>query len=728
MTSGGISVEGFALVAFMFSRIVASGSCSAVTRGILPELGNNAYLPWRTTAGFIRPSVSEISLLQSSASERGSQLKDLVKLPIHLSMKSSKACLRTPQACNVCRRRKTKCGGERPVCGYCMKHSLACSWPRSMFRNSFQIVGSNIPSIQLSTPTFIKQSTQPSSVIGDSSVPTTWQSSQSLWTLPPQLSTLPKLALRRLLDVFFERNHKVEFCSFLTRSTFESREVESQSPFLLASIIALSSLYLHDDEVRRMCSFNSAKALSDAYVLQARIYSRDTSNEPTILNSQANLVLSLCELLSRQGCRAWMCTGLAIRMAQAHRLGKEFAADQCPQERETRRRTYWSCLIMDRIVAYCCARPQTLHLSASTIQLPCSEASFAFNEEYNGPNIHAVMADNSAEISLHGILPYYIVSVALWGNMADIYTRGRLPEEFPRTHPSSTFTLGMNGLQQWLKTIPTKYRWSPSNYILHKSLGDEQIFINMNILLHHAFCVSYQDLLPQHDIPSFVDEDGTIPEDIRDETIVSICVESSGAIIEMVKVVLEHSGYSDDGVLHSTFIGGALLTAASVYLWVYYIKGGTEWPQYNVPMAQAQVEFVLERLQNWGNRWPVSMGWADTLKMLCKLYATAYGDGRDWGFDTADSADAGLFELPDMPRRTPKRDQVGPPDPRSIRQTMSDKIRNIAMAPLEDIDQKREHLRIFLRTLWQHTWSFDSLQNVDMLDPVFLEIEMSNCG
>lgn len=88
-------------------------------------------------------------------------------------------------------------------------------------------------------------------------------------------------ALDRLLEVFWQRHHSVELCSFLHRASFEAELLEKSNTFIVCSIIALSSLYISDADAQLQFDFPSALALSDHYVQRCRELSRSSSDDPT---------------------------------------------------------------------------------------------------------------------------------------------------------------------------------------------------------------------------------------------------------------------------------------------------------------------------------------------------------------------------------------------------------------------------------------------------------------
>lgn len=150
-----------------------------------------------------------------------------------------------------------------------------------------------------------------------------------------------------------------------------------------------------------------------------------STNTYTVSAIQANLILALCDLLSNAESLAWMHTGFAIRMAQAMRLGQEFHARQSAREKEVRRRTFWACFVMDRLVAFSTGRPITLRLANIGSRLPCPDQDFFFEEEEEaGLYLHDLVENGIARSRLH-TLAFYIVAVHLWSSMTTLYVTGR---------------------------------------------------------------------------------------------------------------------------------------------------------------------------------------------------------------------------------------------------------------------------------------------------------------
>ncbi len=153
-----------------------------------------------------------------------------------------------------------------------------------------------------------------------------------------------------------------------------------------------------------------------AAALRARVGGPDGEAlaRPTIERIQAMLMLGLHEWGMCRGVRAWLIVGIAVRAAQAMGLEYEEDLDDEPLalssalcaeaehlgvnpsrrgsrekipdrgqwfvEQEVRRRTFWSCFILDRYLSSGKYRPQMVEVKDLRVQLPSSDRAFLFGE------------------------------------------------------------------------------------------------------------------------------------------------------------------------------------------------------------------------------------------------------------------------------------------------------------------------------------------------------------
>lgn len=142
--------------------------------------------------------------------------------------------------------------------------------------------------------------------------------------------------------------------------------------------------------------------------------------------TQAMLMLAMHEWGMDRGAQAWVYLGLAIRSTQAMGLHYEQDLDDSPFARcvpiqttgrlsiadsgrgsvnaashsndafiqaEIRRRTFWTCFILDRYLSNGKYRPQALAVGDMRIQLPASEQAFLFGDKVRTPMLGGDRAD-----------------------------------------------------------------------------------------------------------------------------------------------------------------------------------------------------------------------------------------------------------------------------------------------------------------------------------------------
>ncbi len=358
----------------------------------------------------------------------------------------------------------------------------------------------------------------------------------------------------------------------------------------MCAISSLSAIYLSDDEARTHTGKTTAASLSSSYAERAREFSRTTSDNPTsmlnfsascrntrclaisshpVSTIQANLILGLRDLLQRSISSGWMYIGHSIRMSQAMRLRREFGQRLRPREKERRRRTFWACVIMDRLASYWCNRPPTIQLDAISIRLPMAEAAYAFDEESTVPTLEAVFQGTNFE-SLSGLLQHFCVAAVLWGQLAGEYAiGGRATAKASPMNPLTDNHRFHCFLLEYHRRLPASLRWSSASYRAHRSLGQGQTFANLHLVLHHGLFVIQQEYLPQLDPFGNVDrmigdagcDRAGVPFNHRDEDVVTSCLENTRAIISISQIMSS----SDDQAIHifqSTFAASALMSAA----------------------------------------------------------------------------------------------------------------------------------------------------------------------
>ncbi|KEF59819.1 uncharacterized protein A1O9_04667 [Exophiala aquamarina CBS 119918] len=510
-----------------------------------------------------------------------------------------------------------------------------------------------------------------------------------------------------------------------------------QHSFLAHAIVALASLYVTDEDAIKY-GYKSKQELSEWHAGIARQASRQSVDDISskliihaitsyatltvlVASIQANLILTLHELLSWKSLKAWVLAGIAIRHAQALRLGSEFNDRLSTRQKEIHRRTFWACFLMDRLLSYCCSRPQMIDLDTVRINLPCPESSFAFEEQYDGPSLKSFNPATS-EVSRTGIAPFFIAFLSLWGKTGYfMVAHGRTATKEAPSDTHGTFWQLDQKLNDFYNALPPNIRWSNSNFKLYRSTGQAKLFVTFHLLLNHARVLLHQEYLPQLDSPGLEEAEATIHNsaeralDSNNRTI-SICVSSAEGIADIVSTLSSH-GLSKPVELQSAFGANAMIAAAGVQMWIQHTEGSSEEM---IDVAKYRIQQVSHEIRSWQSEWPVAVAWGDTLKSLGQLYDTFYTQSCNPASilteipdrETAEAL-SNCGEVSVQATERPSQgvsEGNGVPHPDSVCQRLFDKIRFVMLASLENPDVKKRMLKSYLRTLWQHMWLYEAVQ------------------
>lgn len=350
-------------------------------------------------------------------------------------------------------------------------------------------------------------------------------------------------------------------------------------------------------------------------------------NELTVVvsNIQGNLILALSEFFSDSGSSHWMYAGTAIRMAQIMRLNKEYHHMHSEQEREIRRRTFWACLQIDRVLAFYLAKPHTLAIRNIASALPGNYVSLAYGEATRNLTLEGLDTHLNFPSDI-GLQPYLIKSICLWGDLADFHVcQERMASALPPTNASSRFSQLCKVLETWISNLLSTVKWSKENYSMHFELNNEDLYLGIHCLLQSAFCVAHQDYLPQTDESSILLDnfDSAGWSLIHQEPeIIAVGLKSALNIGEIVSTYLD-SSKSPDRIKPSLFIALAITSSSNCLLWLQYFP---EPDNVSIDRDRAAVYFenYLEIFRQWGTVWNIGTVWLRRLKEMHSLYRLAY--------------------------------------------------------------------------------------------------------
>ncbi|QSZ34002.1 hypothetical protein DSL72_005582 [Monilinia vaccinii-corymbosi] len=313
---------------------------------------------------------------------------------------------------------------------------------------------------------------------------------QSDWQVDPFDSKTETNPSHELLAVFFKYITGTGCCmfpenKFISWARF-TRDKSLNDLMLIYSILALGAAF----------SPNSAhKHLGARYAAIAR-YACD-NRQVGIQLVQARLILAMYYFAINNPSDSWDFCGSAVRAATGLKLNVEIEKSDDAYLKtfpfglnfsgyaECRRRTFWSCYLMDRFNGFGSGHMSMIDSKHVYLRLPCDENSFE-----NQMNLKTPLFDMSSQSSHDypptlGSMAYLINVVTIWGDvMSMIYSKSQRsqparPSEFTEFYQST-----MDRLSIWKSTLPHCHTFSSEALEKISDAGELSAYITMHALYH----------------------------------------------------------------------------------------------------------------------------------------------------------------------------------------------------------------------------------------------------
>ncbi|TVY32051.1 putative transcriptional regulatory protein, partial [Lachnellula subtilissima] len=428
---------------------------------------------------------------------------------------------------------------------------------------------------------------------------------------------LTKKVWDEVYDIF--KLHFSTEMPFLHPPTFKNRMRQAWSPkepsisapdyhhgrVLLLGVLTLTARF-QPDLVRRhspnphqpdpiAASEYYATALADAFGPT----SRNLTN-PSLEGIQALLMLGLYEWGQTKGLSAWVYVGIATRLAQS--MGFPYVDDpRAPPrspipngaltglpvvspreeltEKEVRRRTWWSCFIMDRMLSAGKCRPTMIDVEKLRVQLPCSSDQFLFvrTAETGFLSTKWLKEERPAGVTNDdNVLSWYIRLVEIFGRFSEwSYAGGRRTETLPPWDDSTEFFKLRHELESFNKALPSSLTFSDANLSAHIEKRNATAYTSMHTLYLLCQIMLHREYIPfiplrsekpsgPLDEPKFSSDEFEIPAGFFEES-AEIMFKAAKDIISIVKTCQEEGALPE-----SPQIGFAVWQAAFICLYGAY--------------------------------------------------------------------------------------------------------------------------------------------------------------
>ncbi|KAH8890453.1 hypothetical protein GQ53DRAFT_721685 [Thozetella sp. PMI_491] len=432
-------------------------------------------------------------------------------MDLHYS-NSERPAKRTRQACKPCRRKKSKCNGEKPSCSLCRRLRQECYYapdaqimdieepdepgPRTRMESLENTLAEVLNSLkggghQTQPSVRSSEGRQPScpddvSIRPPSPVPAPRHSSstQLLTTALPPWEVMLILADDYLrycdcqpLPVFYRET----FCS-----TFPDRD-----PEVVYSVLALTMRYSDNPWARRNAARDCVKYRQAAHQI---VLSRVLEGRVELSTIQALCLLSLIEFYDGNSARSMIHSSLAMtltRCAQLHRESSKLTNGPAVEER---RRCYWSIALLRRL------HGEPVHPPHSLAPPPYPDTPTAPPLTAMSPEGHRVASHST--LSTGGIMTTVIQLSEVW-SIAQEYARARGGSEDNVViwSPLSKYSTTLQKLMNLGQKLPALHRYrcvqlpSVSAEDLERSRDFWAPWFLSRFLYHTSICVLNHPLL-----------------------------------------------------------------------------------------------------------------------------------------------------------------------------------------------------------------------------------------
>jgi hypothetical protein len=290
---------------------------------------------------------------------------------------------------------------------------------------------------------------------------------------------------------------------------------------------------------------------------------------------QAYLMLGLHEWtrhVEGSGMAAWMYVGNAIRMAQSLVLGREEVAidhntsdqEELAMLKEMRRRTMFSCLIMDRLLSVGPRRVSAVRSSdLGRIRLPCSEVDFSNSVESQTAYLHDELKDSTGD----SLLGRFVRLVDFWGEIIKYSFAGgrRRHGELPPWERASSFKQLRDRLDEFYASLPPTLTLSAKNFYRCGGHPNTGIFVSLHMLGAICQIMMHREYLPFLPVRCARPE-GPLDPPYLPTAPPGFWLESAEHVFKAAKDIVILIQLSGDKLPHSAVVLFAVWTAAFVGL------------------------------------------------------------------------------------------------------------------------------------------------------------------
>ncbi|CAG8537243.1 13309_t:CDS:2, partial [Ambispora leptoticha] len=223
----------------------------------------------------------------------------------------------------------------------------------------------------------------------------------------PELTELPSQEIfDHLLEIYFTHVHPIMPIIYKPSFFNRLRDKDTFPHLLLNSMLALASRYSDNAEIQKYP--DKPESVGSVFFERAKALLDFEYDHPRVSTVQALILLALREYGSGKVSRAWMYAGMSTRMAQdlgLHRNTEEWdPINFSHEDKETRKRVFWGCFILDRISSANIGRPLAIDEQDVDVSYPSEQEEdenelLPFKMDYSVSAISSPISSNNTTTS-----------------------------------------------------------------------------------------------------------------------------------------------------------------------------------------------------------------------------------------------------------------------------------------------------------------------------------------
>ncbi|KAK7525992.1 fungal-specific transcription factor domain-containing protein [Phyllosticta citriasiana] len=420
--------------------------------------------------------------------------------------------------------------------------------------------------------------------------------------------------------------------------TFLNRVIEkSLDPWISWSILALAVRFSRHGPG----PYPTPTEASNAFAAHARQILQLELETPSISRIQALLMLTGHDWGAGNGRRAWFYLGMAIRMVQILNLCEEHSFQDATVptaqefiEAEERRRTAWTCFLMDSLLSGGKGRKRSLSSSDMHIQLPCENDMYIFGEPVQCERIDRSTNPISSMVPAGstGMIGYSLRVADVWGEVAHWACSKTVNDELP-WDVSSRFNQLSTSLQTWVSSLPTRLQYSIRTLEAHNALEQGQAFCYMHCIhfmslmfLHRAHLPVLGPSADGQTIPSNTSEDNRDAWLLWRKTSRKQLFQVATTVCDMVNEMVSFGNFFLRGLV--PWVGFTIYEAVGVIVYRANFHFDEEDDMGNIiDDDKERIVRGCSFLKDMKEQWPMAQQWFETVKRMQACYRRVRNEG-----------------------------------------------------------------------------------------------------